>query len=191
MSSVITEYGGPLRIVYFTEDAIEARSTRLTAAVVWHCGVSSGGGFWGRLIRHLRLDPLNRRFGFGMNSLLWSGSSGRDGGQEALFHVRRRVVRVLGRDYVVPAHGQTLILLVDERPTPPQVVVRIAPQPTVLRGEPASMQSDTQQRGDGSADVATWQAFLRSDPVVATFIAAADREDEQRGNDSVWNSHRT
>lgn len=152
-------------VVYFTEDD----DYHLAAAVLWRIRIAPRRWSWRTPMRRIRhfLGPLGIQLHLKWRYEPWTGSSGMHGEQATLFNADRRVVRVLGRDYRLPEPGRTLILLIEERPTPskqPRVIQRIVELPAVHHRTSAT---------DDQMDLTVrWAALLREDPEVASFMEA-------------------
>jgi hypothetical protein len=161
-SVVYTPFGPPIRVVYFSEEVPASNGVRLAAAVVWRGAGARRAGGWRGLLRALRyrLGP----FGMGLHlrgNVGWSAAAGGEGEQMTLYHSERRVVRVLGRDYPLPADGRTLVVLVDEGAAGgPAIKIRIVTGPVQPRS-----------RVDEDGPHAVWDSVLKSDPEVRTFMA--------------------
>jgi hypothetical protein len=146
----------------------------LIAAVVWHSAQREASSALPAFRRGPWLEPLNYASGTIPDAMLWSGASGGYGEQTTLFHEERRVVRVLDREYAVPARGETLVLLIDERRTPVRVESRILPQPVAQRARQPAESLGAADRSRRANARATWRQLLASDPIVAAFVAAAE-----------------
>ena len=111
------QFGGDVNVVYHSDEDRTHLETVLTAVVAWRRGRATISGWRARLRRwqfRLGLGPLQRRFSIGRDAGLWYGSVGIYGEQATLFHPIRRVVRALGREYLLAPRGMTLVLLIDE-----------------------------------------------------------------------------
>ena len=188
MGSVVTEYGGRVHVVSFSDDTPASDTASLTAAVVWRTAPrpDAPATGWRSLLRRLRfrLGPLGAGF-----HLRWQtphacgGSAGANGEWETLYNRERRVVRVLGREYALPVDGRTLVLLVDEGGTAgaaPTVRVRTVLVPSLPRA-PTAPPFDGAAAGSEAPAAAierygTWRAALRSDPEVRAFMDDAGDE---------------
>ncbi len=183
MGGVISEFGGPISVVYFSDDIPESNATWLVAAVVWRVAAASRAAGWRDMLRKFRYrvggSPLTARFHLGRDSGLWGGSAGLHGEQETLFHARRRVVRVLGREYSLPSDGQTLVLLVDENSgasAAPSVSRRTIRAPILARSsiDHAQEPATGERQLNVDAEQKAWAAALQSDPEVRAFMAPAN-----------------
>jgi hypothetical protein len=117
------------------------------------------------------LDPLNRRFSIGREAGLWYGSAGMNGEQATLFHPIRRVVRALGREYLLAPRGMTLVLLIDETGQSPTVRVLQIPAPRLPRtAAQLNPESGHIRREALSEETDTWRAVLRTHSEIAAFI---------------------
>lgn len=181
MQCFTTPFDRPYRVV-LCFDRSDAAPTRIAVIVVWRAPVEPRPIAWSDLLRRLRyrlgIDPLRRNVSFtGIDGLLWMGSAGVDGEQETLFHARRRVVRVLGRDFAMSSDGPPTILLVDETPTTPEaprVVQTLARGSLSARpflkisrqfpidSEPSLFADAWQQR--------VWDEFVAAEPDIRTFM---------------------
>jgi hypothetical protein len=54
MGSVTSVFGGPIRVVYFSEDIPASNGTRLVAAVVWRVPSGAGAARWRDALRRFR-----------------------------------------------------------------------------------------------------------------------------------------
>ncbi len=138
MASTIAGFGGPFFVVYFSDDHPESNATWLAAAAVWRTASAPRKWGWRELLRRFRyhVGPLGAGFSLGRTAGHWSGSAGQHGEQETLYHPGRRVVRVLGKEYALPADGRTLVLLIDEDSSAgraPRVTVRTIAAPMLPR----------------------------------------------------------
>lgn len=168
MGGVATQFGGDLNVVYWSDDDDERLETSLTAVVAWRLGAATTHGWRARLRRwqyQLGIDPLHRRVSIGRDAGLWGGSAGSNGEHETLFHMRRRLIRVLGREYQLPTREKTLVLLVDERRVPADIRVKVMQAPTV----PLTPPMHDPMRGSMS-EIDAWREFLRSDTEIAAFV---------------------
>jgi hypothetical protein len=182
------------RIGYFTEAAPGATTLRLAAAVVCRgaprrASLQGGGGLlgWPRSVRHrlwLRFGPLGfdvsvrgrPLFGgeWGAGFSIGSTAGTPDGEPLAYYDDRAHVLRLLGR--VLPAPRiETLVALVDAtgaRAGAPRVVVRHMPMPAMpmpqFAGPPTEYGAMVSYVIGGEQP--TWEAALRADPVVRTFL---------------------
>ena len=104
----------------FTEVDEVTSSSWLAVVVVWRRGDGRRLWTWRTRLKAWRhrigMDLLNAPFSIGRDAGLWFGYTGPLGEHETLFHARRRVVRVLGKEFEVPQPGQTLLLFLDEPP---------------------------------------------------------------------------
>ena len=169
MGGVIKQFAADLNVVYWSDDDDERLETSLTAVVAWRRGAATTHGWRARLKRwqyQLGIDPLQRRFSIGRDAGLWGGSAGSNGEHETLFHMRRRVVRVLGREYQLPTRDKTLVLLVDERRVPADIRVKVMRAPTVPLAAPMDDRMQSSQ-----SEIDAWREFLRSDAEIAAFVA--------------------
>jgi hypothetical protein len=180
MGSVTSEFGGPFRVVYFSDDSPASNATWLVAAVVWRVASESQAAGWRSVLHRYRyrvgLRQLTAKFHLGRDAGLWNRSAGLHGEQETLFHVRRRVVRVLGREYPLPPDGRTLVLLIDEAGNgraAPSVTLRTMTAPMLARPSMDHRLEPTGERlpYDGFVEQKVWAAALRSDPEVRVFMA--------------------
>jgi hypothetical protein len=182
----MVEYGGRVSISYFSTIADErSGAPRLFAAVAWRKAES----FIQRkpLPRWRQLWALFR----GRNSPAqsrwkapdgWAGSAGENGENEVLFHSRKGVVRVLGRQFQLPTDGRTLILLVDEDGLPPgaepEFTVYSIENPVVPHPlyKPSLDKSFILERFNDSHREAgrAWHSALHNDPVVSAFLGRSD-----------------
>lgn len=168
------QFGGDVSVVYHSDEDRTHLETVLTAVVAWRRGRATVAGWRARLRRwqfRLRLDPLHRRFSIGREAGLWYGSVGINGEQATLFHPIRRVVRALGRKYLLAPRGMTLVLLIDETNQSPVVRVIQIPAPKCAR--------TTAQLDPGSGairrealthETEAWRAALQTHPEIAAFL---------------------
>ena len=168
------QFGGDVNVVYHSDEDRTHLETVLTAVVAWRRGRATVAGWRARLRRwqfRLGLDPLQRRFSIGREAGLWYGSVGINGEQATLFHPIRRVVRALGREYLLAPRGMTLVLLIDETKQSPTVRVIQIPAPKCAR---TAAQLDPESgpiRGEAlTQEMATWRAALSTHPEIAAFI---------------------
>jgi hypothetical protein len=168
MSGVISLFGtsDPVQVAYF-EDTEHPDTIRLAAAVIW-LGVDSPRR-WSmrRMLRRARayFGPLGIGLHLRWNFRAWTGSTGANGEQETLFDRERRIVRVLGRDFLLPEDGQTLVLMIDERAGGAggnSVAIRNMAMPTVSR------RNDSVQAAQQS--VTPWISLLQQDSEVREFM---------------------
>jgi hypothetical protein len=176
MPSTVTSFAfaaGPVQhlpnVVYFTEDVAGCDAYYLAAAVVWRISTAPRRWSWREPIRRVRqfFGPFGIHLHLKGRFQPWTGSSGAHGEQETLFNPDRRVVKVLGREYRLPETGQTLVLLIEERPSSPNRHPRIEERTMTL---PAMQRVPGEP--DGSLEVTMeWATLLQRDPEVATFMA--------------------
>lgn len=179
MSGVITELGGPIPRVFFSDDLPGLEGTWLAAAVVWRpVRAPRRWGLWS-LLRQIRSCFGPSATGFHLRGQFerWSGSWGPNGEYETLYSPERRVVKVLGREYKLPADGQTLVLLVDETGGPegsPKVTIRTLNAPVVaypsLEASLGRAAIDEQLVNSSAAEHDVWAAALEQDPEVRAFM---------------------
>lgn len=168
----------------------------LPAAVVCRgvptlAALSGGGGplGWLRGIRHrlwLRLGPLGIDASIAGRSLFrgdaWaprtisSVEPKGHGAPLAYYDAGGRVLRMLGRVFRAPPPGQTLVVLVDatgRRARAPRLVLRVVPTPAVTVDR-AELPPPSPDGAEGVVYVVggdpAWEAALRADPVVRTFL---------------------
>lgn len=177
MGGVISQFGGDVNVVYHSDDDRTHLETTLTAVVAWRRGRATVAGWRARLRRwqfRLGLGPLRRRFSIGRDAGLWYGSAGINGEQATLFHPIRRVVRALGREYLLAPRGMTLVLLIDETNQSPMVRIIQIPAPKCVR---TAAQLDPESgaiRGEALAqETDTWRAALCTHPQIAAFIGGS------------------
>jgi len=165
LGGVVTRFGGPVTIVFCTEDLPEKNSVRLAAAVLWRPGSPRPLRGWRGLFRKLQfwLSGLGPGGIHLRSAEYWSGSTRPDGAQLTLFHESGKLVKVLGRKYAVPGNGGTLVLLVDENDprSAPRISSRTVPTPLARVSK------------DSFTDLDSWVAALRGDADVRGFMAEA------------------
>ena len=174
MGGVITEFGVGVHVVYQSEDDRTQLETVLTAVVAWRRGRATVEGWRARLRRwryRAGFGPLRRRFFIGHEAGLWSGSAGNNGEQATQFHPIRRVVRALGREYLLAPRGMTLVLLIDETNRSPTVRVMQIPAPRcALSAAQLDPESGPIRREAFTQEMETWRAALATHPEIAAFI---------------------
>jgi hypothetical protein len=162
-------------VVYVTEDVPGSDATWLAAAVVWRIPTARRGWHWRDPLRRLRhyFGPLGIYLHLKGHFQPWTGSAGMHGEQETLYNPERRVVRVLRKEYPLPAGAQTLVLLINEFAGAwgkPSVVSRIVDLPMIpspwAAGSPEPMSQD-----EDLLESSAWAALLQRDPEVRAFMA--------------------
>jgi len=177
VGGVILQFGGDVNVVYHSDEDRTHLETVLTAVVAWRRGRATISGWRARLRRwqfRLGLGPLQRRFSIGRDAGLWYGSVGIYGEQATLFHPIRRVVRALGREYLLAPRGMTLVLLIDETNQSPLVRAIQIPAPKCAR---TAAQLDPEagpiRRDALTQEMETWRAALSTHPEIAAFIGGS------------------
>jgi hypothetical protein len=138
MGGVYGDGGLDYELDYFTERSADPPADHVTAVVAWRGGCRRAAPPWttrrGRALAWLR-GALGRPDA-GADWLPppgWDAASDLGGPREVLHSGSRRAVRVGGREYAFPTDGRTLVLLVDDQPTPgagePSVTVRAVTVP--------------------------------------------------------------
>jgi hypothetical protein len=165
---VITTFGSssahPITGTFFTEGT--ENGERLVAAVLW---------------RQLFADP-NPPPPAKLDSGLeggWSSAAGY--GRHRVRHsARRRVVGILDLEFELPTNGDTLVLLVEDRPDDdvPSVTVTSMPTPvaTYVRRHDATISKEERTKiitENGRTATAAWNAAVRAQPDVVRFLARA------------------
>ena len=170
MSSVIffSDADGPvIRIALFPEDLPTGSVARLEAAAIWRSSPAPRRWGWRNPIRRLRhhFGPLGLGLHLKGHFQPWTGNSGPHGEQATLYNPERRVVRVLGKEYPLPADGRTLVLLIDEsqsRFRRPGIVSRLLDIPLRVRNSDPNLEESSE-----------WIRLLQRDLEVRAFMAGA------------------
>jgi len=182
MASVATQFTGPFHVVLFCDREQPSAEKWLAVVVAWRKARMPRKPRWRDQLRkvsyQLGVDPLNRRFSIGRDAGLWFGSAGVNGAYETLFHARRRVVRVHGKEYAYPVAGQVLVLLIDEESdanSAPRVLVRAlghsSPTESVHSSSTKSASGHSARSNDCPDLASFWDALVEGDADVRAFMA--------------------
>ena len=160
-----------LDVNYFTAVTAERPREWLSAVVVWrHSPPPLWRALWDLLNSLLgRRSRVQPRMQMG-----WSGASGADG-RQVLWSSNRGLLRLLERDYALPAGERTLVVLVDEVRNSQTPIVRalVRELPTAIptkiprsRGEKPDFASVFQHKQEMWDD---WRAALLADAEIGPF----------------------
>jgi len=169
MGGVITSFGGPVNTTCFTDSGAEPGSIVLAAVVIWR-------RLPGATSPTVPRSPWRAPDG-------WSGGRS-DDGREVLYSEKRRVVRVLEREYPLPSAGEALLLLIDERAvgaSPAAVGVHSLAAPVQMRpridrtlDKPARL---ALMSAASRAEHAAWNGAIAAHPAVKAFFASGSSGD--------------
>jgi len=111
----------------------------------------------------------------------WSSAAGAGGPYEVLFSEARRLVRVAGRDFALPADHRTLVLLAVEPSDRSgdwaitSHMIDIAPCPCSSVDRALDKEANLRRMSDENRERdRAWQAAVATDPIIQSFVQAAE-----------------